>query len=494
MKELAKIAVVLLTLFLCSNVIAQMPPPPPGGWCTNCPPYTNNYTPPPYVPGLKLSVSPLSGTNLFLNLLEADPAGKYDIYFESNLVSSSWSDVIQGTSGQTNFALTFSESDMGFFKAARTDTPITNAANVTFSFQNLFVNTNLIMASVDGGPAAAMAVLVNNTNFADARLIPFSAVPYVLLGTNDGVYQVWFGFQGSDGTDYWSMATVTLDTTPPLLVFTGPTNNTVSQPMIQLQGYSTEALSRISYDITNAVGSMANQRIFITSQYTDTNTWIFTTNYFQGFDIPLTNGVNTITLHATDLAGNTTITNINFTLDYSGATNPPLVQITWPQNGSQISGTNFTLDGQLDDPTATVSASITDSNGDTNIVSGLVGRDGKFWVENLSLSAGTNALMLTVKDAAGNTSVTNISVVQSALTLTMNPVTPDSQLWQPTVNLTGTISDTSYAVWVNGIKGTNNGDGTWSASNVPTTSGGTASFTITAYAPSEQQPDGSYGN
>jgi hypothetical protein len=62
------------------------------------------------------------------------------------------------------------------------------------------------------------------------------------------------------------------------------------------------------------------------------------------------------------------------------------------------------------------------------------------------------------------------------------------------VNLTGTISDPTYAVWVNGVKGHNNGNGTWSANNVPVNSGGTASFVATAYAPSDQQPDGSYGN
>jgi hypothetical protein len=101
---------------------------------------------------------------------------------------------------------------------------------------------------------------------------------------------------------------------------------------------------------------------------------------------------------------------------------------------------------------------------------------------------------LTITDATGNTTVTNISVIQTPITLAMDPVTPDSQLWQPTVNLTGEISDPTYAVWVNGVKGTNNGDGTWSANNVPTTSGGTASFTMTGYAPNEQQPDGSYGN
>jgi hypothetical protein len=54
--------------------------------------------------------------------------------------------------------------------------------------------------------------------------------------------------------------------------------------------------------------------------------------------------------------------------------------------------------------------------------------------------------------------------------------------------------DPAYAVWANGVKGVNNGDGTWSVSNVPVPSGGTTSFRIQAYSPDEQQPDGSYGN
>ena len=73
-------------------------------------------------------------------------------------------------------------------------------------------------------------------------------------------------------------------------------------------------------------------------------------------------------------------------------------------------------------------------------------------------------------------------------------MTPDSQLWQPTVNLTGTITALNYAVWVNGVKGTNHGNGTWSANNVPVTKGGTASFEVVAYEPNERQPDGSIGN
>jgi hypothetical protein len=130
----------------------------------------------------------------------------------------------------------------------------------------------------------------------------------------------------------------------------------------------------------------------------------------------------------------------------------------------------------------------------TNVYAGAVDRNGNFWLENLPLTAGTNMFTIKVTDAVGNTSKTNISVVQSTLVLTVNPVTPDSQLWQPTVNLTGTISDPTYAVWVNGVKGHNNGNGTWSANNVPNNNGSAASFTATAYAPTEQQPDDSDGN
>ena len=194
--------------------------------------------------------------------------------------------------------------------------------------------------------------------------------------------------------------------------------------------------------------------------------------------------MNIITLHAADFAGNVTTTNFSFTVDYSSKTNPPVVQLTWPLDGMQIVGDTFTIRGQVDDPTVTVSATVTDTNGDVNMVNGLVERDGRFWLENLPLNTGTNSLSITVSNVVGNATVTNISLVPSALTLTMTPVSDPSQLWQPTVSVGGTISDASYAVWADGVKGTNNGDGTWSAT-VPTTPGGVAIFDVTAYPPAE---------
>jgi hypothetical protein len=229
-------------------------------------------------------------------------------------------------------------------------------------------------------------------------------------------------------------------------------------------------------------------------QCQDTSTWEFTTNTFQAFDVNLVLGTNLITLHASDLAGNQMTTNFTFILDYSGKTNPPALQLAWPQNEEQIGAGAFTMRGLTDDPTATVQAQVVSTSGNSRTFFGVVERSGVFWVDNIPLAGGTNRVELTIADAAGNSSLTNITVIQSPLTLTMNPVSPVSQLWQPTVNVGGTVSDPACVVWVNGIKGANHGDGTWSASNVPVNQGGAAVFRMMGYSPDDQKPDGSYGN
>ncbi|MGD0207024.1 MAG: hypothetical protein ABSC89_05390 [Verrucomicrobiota bacterium] len=382
-----------------------------------------------------------------------------------------------------------------------------NFIQFSLSVTNQYINNMSapVKLNVTKGVPSYFAVLVDDTNFADAVWNTYTSSNItVYLGLTQGWHDVWVGLRGlpSNAMQTWQWKHLNL-TLPPVLVITNPVTGVVDEPMIQIYGYCQDSLASISYDISNALGVVTNQPSEITDQYYDTNACAFTTNYFECLDVPLTNGLNTITIHATDLAGDTTTTNFYFTLDYSSKTNPPTVQVTWPQNGTQISGNYFTCRGVINDPTATVTALVVFTNSDTNTFSNgvytntymaSVERNGNFWLENLPLNAGTNTFTIRVKDAAGNTSVTNVNVVKSSFTLTVNPVTPDSQLWQPTVNLTGTISDATYAVWVNGVKGHNNGNGTWSASNVPTSSGGTASFTVTAYAPNEQQPDGSYGN
>ena len=372
-----------------------------------------------------------------------------------------------------------------------------NKIQFTLSVTNNYVRTNTVRipVQIQEGVPFYMAILVDNTNLSSGVWTyksPYFGVlsqyyATVNLGANQGWHDIWIGLKGlpTNATTVWQWKRMKYDTAAPQLVITGPTNNTVDVPLIQVQGFSPEALGSITYDITNALGVETNQQVLILDQSYSTNTWEFTTNTFQAFDVLLTNGVNILTFHANDLAGNVTTTNFSFTVDYSSKTNPPVLQLTMPLDGMRMCGGSCTLRGQVDDPTVTVLASVTDSNGDTNVINGLVERNGRFWVENLPLNSGTNSVSITVSNAAGNMTVTNINLVQSSLTLTLTPVADPSQLWQPTLSVGGNISDPGYAVWVNGVQGTNNGDTTWSAANVPVTPGGVAVFDVTAYPPGE---------
>jgi hypothetical protein len=327
--------------------------------------------------------------------------------------------------------------------------------NQYFNFSDPPVQLDIV-----GGTPYYIAVLVDDPNEGDATWANYTSSNIIInLGSTEGWHNIYVGLRGKppDADQTWVATRLKLELSPPLLTITNPIGSTTTQAIIQLQGYSDEALASISYDLSNANGLVTNQQALILDEYYDTNMLELTTNNFQCFDVPLISGSNIITLHAADLAGNVTTTNFTFALDYSSDTNPPVIQLNWPQNGTQISGTNFTWRGHISEPTAQVAVQIVSTNGITNSVNGQVGRDGDFWVYGLPLSTGTNYLSLTASDAAGNISTTNIIVTQSSVIVKIT-----SAAFGQSVQ--GTISDwTNYTVWVNGVIATNNGDGTWVA-------------------------------
>jgi hypothetical protein len=325
-----------------------------------------------------------------------------------------------------------------------------------------------------------MALLVDSNNFATAAWMPYQPNPTfsVNFDGREGWHEVWVGL--SEETEHswkasWDATRFKLDFTPPLLVITNPASLTVMQPMIQVQGYCPEDLDSLYFDLSNADGVVSNEQAFVLDRYHDEETWEYTTTWFQAFDVALANGPNTFTFHATDLAGNVATTNFTFTLDYSDKTNPPLVRLFYPQDGTQLSGDDpFTWRGWVEDFTAKVTAEVLDASGTTNVYRGVVERDGKFWIENLPAATGTNWLRLKAQDVVGNASVTNIAVIRSSVLLTVNP--PPVLAGQTLAIVTGTINSSDYTVWVNGVKAFMNGDGTWVASNTPVNAGGTAVF------------------
>ncbi|HTB82830.1 MAG TPA: hypothetical protein VK742_04180 [Candidatus Sulfotelmatobacter sp.] len=327
-----------------------------------------------------------------------------------------------------------------------------------------------------GGEPAYMAVLVNNTNVADAVWQPYSTNVMANLTAGDGTYTVMVGLQGAapNATPSWAEATLTLNTVMPAIIVTNPAAGTVWQPVVQLQGLVTKPLASLSYDISNATGVFSNQAGYITSQIYSTNL-IATGACFQCYDLALTNGINAITLHATDIFGNTVATNISLTLNTNSITHPPALTMVWPTNDTVVAGTNFMLQGMLDDATATVTVSEGASN-----YPAMLERNGRFSTANLPLS-GTNLLTVSATNVAGYGVSQTLTLIQGAVTATIDPL-PASQLAQEFVTVTGSVSDTNHDVYINGVKATVSGDPTWSANNVPVLDNqGSGQMTVNLY-------------
>jgi len=347
---------------------------------------------------------------------------------------------------------------------------------------NNYVNIRSVPAQLNiaYGYPAWLAISVDDPNYAtDASWQSYTGTNILIPLTGiEGWHQIWVGVKGPapQATVTWQWKELKLDLTPPQLTITNPVVSTVSVPLIQLQGFCPEPLEQISYDLNNALGLVTNLPAGVTSQYYDTNGFRFTTNYFACVDVPLTNGVNTITLHATDLAGNETTASYSYTLDYSSRVNPPVVNLFWPQNNTLVCNTSYTLRGWVDDPTAVVTLQMTDSGGNVWGYNGVVERDGDFWVEDIPLTNGPEQLTLTATDSAGKVQVMNLTVNPGEVGLTIDM--PDaSQLWNQGITVTGTITDpVDYTVWVNGALATYADDdsGDWTATNVFLPTGGTA--------------------
>jgi hypothetical protein len=355
------------------------------------------------------------------------------------------------------------------------------ALNVTN--QDFNTSSATILMTVSGGVPSYMAVLVDNLDTSSANWTAYNNSNIVVnLGSVEGWHTVSVGLKGyqPDAQQTWHSIQLKLVLTPPVLIITNPIVGLVTQPVIQLQGYCSENLASMSYDLSNASCFEANQQAFVTTRLFDTNNLEYTTNGFQCFNIPLANGTNTLTLHGTDVAGNVTATNLVYVLDPTANTNPPVINLSWPPNNASISGTAFPVLGVVNDPFATVNAQMVNRGGTSNLT-GSVEQNGSFWIENVPLGSGTNYLTITATNSAGYGSATNIVVEQSPITLTINSVSFNDPI-SPSATVNGTLAGSADLVWVNGVEATNNGGGTWTAYYVPVGDSGTATITAEAVA------------
>ena len=272
------------------------------------------------------------------------------------------------------------------------------------------------------------------------------------------------------------------------MVVTNPTAGVVFQSLLQLQGYVTEPVQSISFDVANTNGVTTNLSGYVTHQTFNTNTHTLATNWFDCTDIELAEGTNRITLSVVDRAGNIRTNMVDCT--YLLPTNAPLVGVVWPGNAANLSGNAFTIRGTINDVTATVTAEVTTAS-TTNTAMAIIESNGHFWIENLLLGSGNNSVKLTAVDVASNTTVTSFDVVKSSVAVTIDPLS-ESVLNKPFVNVTGTINVNNHKVWVNGVEATLDNT-TWTAQNVPLNSGGTAIVQARAIPTTDNNGNGSGG-
>jgi hypothetical protein len=290
-------------------------------------------------------------------------------------------------------------------------------------------------------------------------------------------------------TETWRDYRFYLDRVAPTITVTNPiltgASSTVGRPYLQIQGFANEPVVKLSYDISNAAGTATNLDVSVTDQVLDTNLVNFTTNFFQAYDVPLTNGINYLTMRMTDRAGNTATTNFNVVLDYSTVTAASTVKLIWPQDGMAVSGTNTIIRGTMDDETGDIAAQVVNGDGTTNIVTGLVERNHMFWIENVPLN-GTNQISIQATNAAGIGTNFTFTVIPSSISLTIDSTPTGDGLWQPFGSVSGKVSDASATVTINGVDATvdsedyGTGAYNWHADNVPNYGMGTATFDAVA--------------
>jgi len=187
-----------------------------------------------------------------------------------------------------------------------------NKISFSFSMPNQYVDTNIVngVITVLGGVPSSEAILVSDTNLADASWSPYTSSNIVVtLGSTDGVYDVWIGLRGlpSDAHQTWTETTLILGSMLPTISITNPVDgDPMNASRVDVSGtFSAASIKQIS---VNGVTAFVN----------GTN--------FEAVNVPLTGGPNTITAVIEDLNGDTNSASINITgtTNSDGSMNNPV--------------------------------------------------------------------------------------------------------------------------------------------------------------------------
>jgi hypothetical protein len=260
--------------------------------------------------------------------------------------------------------------------------------------QNQFINRSPVL--ITGSVNDSRARIVVNGMSAAVDKNTFSARVNVIEGSNTitAVATDAFGNTGSDAV------VIVVDSKPPVVDITGPTAGAlVNTRLVTVTGITDKNAASVS--VSARAGSEGVAALL--------NAGAFTAK-----EVNLEEGVNTITVRAKSLAGNTGSASVKVTVDSI----PPKLLITTPKMGSVTNRKMITVSGTVDKPTAMVKV-----NGTPVQVS-----KGMFTLSSLTLAEGNNTITATAIDRAGNQAKESVvAVLLDTLppaAPTLNPIPP----------------------------------------------------------------------
>ncbi len=269
--------------------------------------------------------------------------------------------------------------------------------SLTVTIQPLSTNSPKIRVGFD--PAMTNVTVLTNSG---------SPINYTLPDNGDGLYQLYVQYGDAQGNAAGAamVRTVILDRVPPVVSISAPASNAVlDQAFITLQAVAADP------DPTQPMMGTRPLSIWINGQpfwdRSGTNILI------ERFPVPSGTNAFTVTVVAADAAGHTNQASRTWTVNTSGDT-------TAPQLSAFNVSTNMLLpdvggvwtEALLDDSNAVVRAVVTSDDG-VITTNSLNVRHAQ--VEQLlPLESGTNRVVVTASDAAGNTTSNLFTLVRSA--------------------------------------------------------------------------------
>lgn len=256
-----------------------------------------------------------------------------------------------------------------------------SSLQVTWAVSNTGAGLASIQVRLDSGPWQTLAP---------------TATSYTFTAVTDGAHTAYVQALGLNGAVATASVAVTVDATAPTVSITSPVTNL----------WTKNTSVTVSFGATDATSGILRVMLSV-----DGGTPVNVTGTSSYSLSGLSDGSHTVTISATDHAGNTATTSVAVKVD----TTPPAVTITAPSAGASLSSPDVTLTWTATDAgsgVATVQVAV--DNGTYQTVSGTS-------TTLSSLAAGTHTATLRVADAVGN--VRSVSVTFSVV-----PTTPPSGL------------------------------------------------------------------